>query len=108
MVDRTLAVLGLRGWALQHLIRTADLTRARAWGEATAVDCKRVLGPDHPDTLLSRSHLDFAYQWSGDLGRAIPLLQATLADCERVLGPDHPHTQLVRSNAQAAAASHST
>ncbi|MGW4062822.1 tetratricopeptide repeat protein, partial [Amycolatopsis sp. NPDC004747] len=43
-----------------------------------------MLGPDHPDTLLSRSNLAAAYQSVGDLERAIPLLEASVADRERV------------------------
>ncbi|MGW3692305.1 tetratricopeptide repeat protein, partial [Streptomyces sp. NPDC005149] len=64
--------------------------------ERTLADSERVLGPDHPDTLLSRHNLAGAYESAGDLGRAIPLYERTLADSERVLGPDHPDTLLSR------------
>jgi tetratricopeptide (TPR) repeat protein len=43
---------------------------------------ERVLGADHPDTLISRNNLAYAYESAGDLGRAIPLHEVTLADCE--------------------------
>ncbi|ESP95707.1 nephrocystin (plasmid) [Streptomyces sp. GBA 94-10 4N24] len=66
--------------------------------ERTLADSERVLGPDHPDTLLSRHNLAGAYESAGDLGRAIPLYERTLADSERVLGPDHPDTLLSRHN----------
>ncbi|MFI6300089.1 tetratricopeptide repeat protein [Nonomuraea sp. NPDC050790] len=59
---------------------------------------RRVLGPDHPNTLTSRNNLASAYRESGDLGQAVPLLEATLTDSERVLGPDHPHTLGSRTN----------
>ncbi|MGW7729858.1 tetratricopeptide repeat protein, partial [Streptomyces canus] len=59
---------------------------------------ERVLGDDHPDTLVSRNNLAGAYQEAGDLGRAIPLHERTLTDCERVLGDDHPYTLISRSN----------
>ena len=57
-----------------------------------------VLGPDHPDTLNTRSNLAGAY---GDVGRfaeAIELFEQVLADQERVLGPDHPDTLATRNN----------
>ncbi|HRY10866.1 MAG TPA: tetratricopeptide repeat-containing protein, partial [Candidatus Nanopelagicales bacterium] len=63
-----------------------------------AVDLRRVLGPDHPDTLASRNNLAGAYESAGDLARAIPLYQQTLTDRERVLGPDHPDTLTSRNN----------
>ncbi|MFI1014866.1 tetratricopeptide repeat protein [Streptomyces sp. NPDC020965] len=39
---------------------------------------ERVLGQDHPNTLISRNNLAGAYQAAGDLDRAIPLHKATL------------------------------
>jgi hypothetical protein len=48
---RTTAILRLRRWAVQHLLRTADLTRARAWARlrsATASGCWAP-PPRHPD-----------------------------------------------------------
>lgn len=83
----------------------AVLTVVRGWiplYEATLADCERVLGPDHPDTLISRNNLADAHRSAGDLGRAIPLHEATLADCERVLGPDHPTTKTVRRSLEIA------
>ncbi|MCA1702267.1 MAG: tetratricopeptide repeat protein [Actinobacteria bacterium] len=71
----------------------AIVTGTRALDFATAHR-----GPDHADTLASRSNLALAYEWAGDLGRAIPLHEATLADYERVLGPDHPDTLTARHN----------
>ncbi|WP_158634096.1 tetratricopeptide repeat protein [Amycolatopsis sp. WAC 04169] len=59
---------------------------------------QRLNGPDHPNTLSSRSNLAYAYQSAGDLDQAISLYEATLADQERVLGPDHPDTLRSRNN----------
>ncbi|MER5535365.1 tetratricopeptide repeat protein [Streptomyces mirabilis] len=58
----------------------------------------RVLGHDHPDTLVSRNSLGAAYGAAGDQGRAIPLFEGTLADQERVLGDGHPRTLVTRNN----------
>ena len=64
-----------------------------------------VLGPDHTDTLASRSSLAGAYESVGRFGEAIELYEQVLAERERVLaeskrllGADHPDTLTVRSN----------
>ncbi|MFE2500246.1 tetratricopeptide repeat protein [Streptomyces scopuliridis] len=62
------------------------------------------LGPDHPDTLASRSNLATALHVLGRHQEAADLHQQTLTDYERVLGPDHPHTLTSRNNLAAARA----
>jgi tetratricopeptide (TPR) repeat protein len=74
-----------------------DLTAARSAYQAGLDIRTRVLGPDHPDTLASRSKLAGAYQSAGDLGQAIALYEQTLDIRTRVLGPDHPDTLASRS-----------
>jgi Tetratricopeptide repeat len=69
--------------------------------EPLAADCERLLGTDHPDTLMSRNNLAMAYQAAGRTAEAIPLLEQTLTDHERLLGTDHPNTKLVRANLSA-------
>ncbi|HEX9543008.1 MAG TPA: tetratricopeptide repeat protein, partial [Streptosporangiaceae bacterium] len=66
--------------------------------EQTLVGCERVLGPDHPSTLMSRGNLAHAYHAALRLADAIAVLERTVADCERVLGPDHPMTQTMRES----------
>jgi hypothetical protein len=59
-------------------------------------DRERLLGPDHPDTLRTRSNIA---SWTGECGdapEAVRLLTALLPDYERVLGPDHPETLTTR------------
>ncbi|WP_456302617.1 tetratricopeptide repeat protein [Streptomyces microflavus] len=58
----------------------------------------RNLGPDHPDTLTSRSNLA---GWRGEAGDAAGAAEAfadLLTDRLRILGPDHPDTLHTRSN----------
>ncbi|MFB7355995.1 tetratricopeptide repeat protein [Streptomyces gardneri] len=76
---------GLSARALKHLQRAF-------------ASMERVLGPDHPGTLISRNSLAYAYESAGDLGRAIPLYEQTLTDWERVLGPDQSDTLTSRNN----------
>ena len=60
------------------------------------------LGPDHPDTLGTRSNLALVHQQAGHLSTAIDMHQALLTDRTRVLGPDHPDTLITRGNLAAA------
>ncbi|WP_136192844.1 tetratricopeptide repeat protein [Actinomyces procaprae] len=61
-------------------------------------DRRHILGPDHPDTLTSRSNLAYAYQSAGRLEEAIGLHEQVLQDRLLVLGPDHPDTLASRNN----------
>ncbi|MFG2174408.1 tetratricopeptide repeat protein [Streptomyces niveus] len=63
----------------------ADRERAVALWESVIGDARRVLGDDHPDTLLARSNLARAH-------RSVEATESVLADCVRVLGPGHPRT----------------
>ena len=73
---------------------------ARAAGhlQRALADSVRILGQDHPQTLIARGNLTLAYQTAGDLGRAIPLHEQNVADLVRVLGEDHSDTLASRSN----------
>ena len=51
-----------------------------------------MLGPEHPDTLISVNNLASALFSRGDFAGAEPLFQRTLAAHERILGPEHPDT----------------
>jgi tetratricopeptide (TPR) repeat protein len=66
--------------------------------EANVADYERLLGPDHPNTLMSRNNLAAAYWAAERTTDAIPPLEANLADYERLLGPDHPNTLMSRNN----------
>ncbi|MEV0119203.1 tetratricopeptide repeat protein, partial [Streptomyces sp. NPDC050844] len=61
-------------------------------------DRRRVLGEDHPDTLVSRNNLAGAYWAAEDRGHARSLYEQLLPDCVRVLGEDQPMTEIVREN----------
>jgi tetratricopeptide (TPR) repeat protein len=65
----------------------------------TLVDTSsRLLGGDHPNTLLALDHLAAAYENAGRLTEAIPLFERALADHERVQGPGHADTVQARSS----------
>ncbi|MXQ65072.1 tetratricopeptide repeat protein [Actinomadura rayongensis] len=57
---------------------------------------QRVLGPDHPVTLIARQHLARWTGRAGDVVAARDLFAELLPIRERVLGPDHPATLTAR------------
>jgi tetratricopeptide (TPR) repeat protein len=86
--------LGTTYWFLaEPLEAIRELERARALREDK-------LGPDHADTLGSRSCLALAYRDVGRTDEAIALDEVTLRRQESKLGPDHPDT--LRSRTQLA------
>jgi hypothetical protein len=56
---------------------------------------KRVLGDEHPDTLLVMGRLASLLMAQGRSGEAEPLMLQTLESSKRVLGDEHPSTLLV-------------
>ncbi len=92
-------MLRLQGSAAGLLTRLGDsAAQAIVIGERVVAASERVLGPDHLQTLSSRSNLAAAYQVAGRLDEAIPLNEQVLAARERVLGLDHPETLKSRNN----------
>ncbi len=60
---------------------------------ARAVEIRRrVLGPEHPDTLHSIDNLAWTLMGMGEYAEAEDLQRRTLDIQRRVLGPDHPDT----------------
>ena len=98
----SLAVDGLaltaRSFVASAYRAVGDFDTADPLHHLNVVDCTRVLGPHHPDTLVARSNLAYLYAMQGDEARALPLNERNLADYERVHGPDHPHTLNGRAN----------
>ncbi|PYH50180.1 purine and uridine phosphorylase [Aspergillus niger CBS 101883] len=68
------------------------------WKEAEVLEvqalelCKRVLGPEHPDTLTSMNNLASTYSYQGRWKEAEELEVQVLELCKQVLGPEHPDT----------------
>jgi len=75
------------------LLERGESEPARALGQDTLQRCRRVLGPDHPITLLAAGALTAALRRLGEVEPARGLGENTLRRCRRVLGPDHPTTQ---------------
>ena len=73
-------------------------TRAQTLLEETAEVRKRVLGPNHPETLASETDLAWILRLEGHSAQAETLLRQTLASQQRVLGPTNPATVKSTSN----------
>lgn len=58
----------------------------------------RVLGPDHPDTLVSHREVAVALGWLGRWAAALTEYRLVAAARERVLGPDRPDTLVARDD----------
>jgi tetratricopeptide (TPR) repeat protein len=86
-------VLIRAGESLDHA-RLADPAVAY-WRELATVS-DRVLGSDHPDTLVAGEHLATAYLAAGRAAEGVPWFQWVLAKRVHGRGPDHPSTIAAR------------
>jgi tetratricopeptide (TPR) repeat protein len=93
--DGTAFLLGETG---RFLLAAGTIGRATEHLHRALVGCTKLSGEDHPNTLISRNNLAYAYKSAGDLSRALPLYERTLADSVRVLGEDQPATLTFRNN----------
>lgn len=92
----------LQSWSVRQLTQSASLDRAISLASTVHTDSRRLLGQEHPDTLISANNLAVACQTAGPLEQAIPLYEQTLVDCRRLLGEEHPLTKTVAANLQRA------
>ena len=53
---------------------------------------KRVLGDEHPDTLMTAGNLALSLSGQGQYDEAVAMEREVLAVKQRVLGADHPST----------------
>jgi tetratricopeptide (TPR) repeat protein len=101
-IRRALAAAGARD--ANSIARTAYIQgRWELAAEAWRLACQLLAsdpgaGPDHPDTLSSRSNLALVVHDLGRLDEAAAEDRAVLAARQRVLGADHPDTLASRSN----------
>ena len=78
---------------LAAVLREAGLLEAAEAPQRAALETRRrVLGDDHPDTLLSVNNMGFLLQSQGRLDEAEPHYRESLDGFRRVLGDEHPDT----------------
>jgi hypothetical protein len=81
------------------LVRLGEAESARSLGDDTLRRCHRVLGPDHPITLMAAGALTGALVRLGEAEVARSLGDDTLQRSRRVFGPDHPITLYLTQDA---------
>ncbi|WP_316763139.1 FxSxx-COOH system tetratricopeptide repeat protein [Streptomyces herbicida] len=75
-----------------------QVTAATIYFHQLTTTADRHLGPDHPDTLITRHDLAHWQGRAGDAAGAMAAFAELLADRRRVLGDNHPHTLTTRSH----------
>jgi hypothetical protein len=91
------ALIALLNHMCVYLLHLGASERTVSASMAAGGHAERLLGPEHPDTLMARANLATSYSQAGRTNDAITLLEAVLADSERLLGPEHPNTLTARA-----------
>lgn len=74
------------------------LSEATTVFKETLAGRERILGRDHPSTLITRNNLAAAYMNGGRNAEAVAFYVINLQSQERTLGPAHPQTLVSRNN----------
>ncbi len=93
--DRVASLLNLSG---SYLEGRGDATAALPLYQRALEASERVLGKEHPDTLMSVNNLALCLKALGDARAALPLHERVLEARERVLGKEHRDTLISVSN----------
>jgi hypothetical protein len=88
----------LVGWVARYDFERGAYASARTLCERQLDIRRRLLGPEHPDTLTSMSNLAETLRAQGDWAGARKLQEETLDIVLRLLGPEHPHTPSVANS----------
>lgn len=91
-------LLKLRAGELTLLVSISEVGKALELGGTTYADSRRILGPEHPETLRVRNNLAGAHSAAGDHDRASALFQRNLRVQTATLGALHPETMATRNN----------
>jgi DNA-binding SARP family transcriptional activator len=72
--------------------------RDLAISQIVVAHAERILGAEHPATLLARNDLAAAHHSAGRTATATAIFEPLVADHERILGVEHPATLTTRNN----------
>src|ERR1019366_2553071 len=89
-------LLALRAAYGSALGEAGQVAQAITAFEQLLADQRRLLGPDHANTLTTRSNLASWLGESGQVDQAITAYEQLLSDQRRLLGPDHANTLTTR------------
>ena len=76
----------------RYLYRRGEYAAAEQIGRAAVEATEKVLGPEHPDTLVDVSNLGSALEGLGKYKEAEAMHRRELEGMEKVLGPEHYNT----------------
>ena len=79
----------MRGMLLQE---QGKLSESEPYRREALEKSRRVLGEEHPDTVLAIKNMGFLLQEEGKLSEAEPYFREVLEKQRRVLGEEHPFT----------------
>lgn len=82
----------------RHLDRLGAYAIGQPYLEQSLALYERVLGPEHPETIISMNNLAGLYRAQGNIAAAYPLYERALEIRERVLGTEHPDTAASLNN----------
>ena len=88
----------LASWVAIHDRERGAYTSAREFEERVLKISKRVLGEEHPDTLMSMNNLAGTLSAQGDLRGARLLQEKVLQISKRILGEEHTNTLMSMNN----------
>ncbi len=86
------------GFAAGYQTEQGLYSQAGAVQRAVLAAQQQVLGPDHPDTLVTRYRVAYAVGELGNHAAALAEYREVLAAQQQVLGPDHQHTLVTRQD----------
>jgi hypothetical protein len=85
-------------WVACHDSERGSYVTARTLQEQVLEVSRRILGEEHPDTLISMNNLAGTLRAQGDLAGARTLLEQDLEVRRRILGEEHPDTLISMDN----------
>ena len=80
------------------LLRAGLPAPAAAYWRHIAEQAARLLGDEHPSTLIARGNLAASYSLAGWTAEAITIGERVVADCTRLLGEEDPNTLKARAS----------
>ncbi|WP_433125027.1 tetratricopeptide repeat protein [Micromonospora sp. CA-240977] len=80
------------------LLRSGLYTLAVDYWHRIVDDAVRVLGDEHPDTIIARTNLGTSYRQAGRTGESITIQEEVVNDAARVMGDEHPYTINARAH----------
>jgi tetratricopeptide (TPR) repeat protein len=80
------------------LISAGLAASATTYWQGVVADSERLLGDEHPDTLIARGNLASSYWQAGRTDEAITIEERVVADSKRLLGDEHRNTLTARGN----------